>query len=150
MTSRALAAGFENMFQRLLFHESVALENPEVSSMFEIIANNLLGSSPARQGQYFDGAVGLVSTVKTSAKVEFQGDIWVGGNRTQWTEPFKTTVTDKRSTKQGIWVTITVGSDRGEGELFCAFGVTEKCEAGVALNGGPGTPSSSGVTEGSQ
>ena len=50
MTSRTLALGFENVFQRLLFYEVVALENPEESSMFEVIANNLLGSSPARKG----------------------------------------------------------------------------------------------------
>ncbi len=137
MTNRTLALGFENVFQRLLFYEVVALDNPEVSSMFEVIANNLLGGSSARKGQYFDGAVGVVSTVKTSRKVEFQGEMWVGGDGTQWTEPFKTTVTDKRSTKQGIWVTITVGSDRGEGELFSAFGVTQEAEPGTAPSGGP-------------
>ena len=137
MTSRTLALSFENVFQRLLFHEAVTLDNPEVSSMFEVIASNLLGGSPAREGQYFDGAVGVVSTVRTSRKVEFQGEMWVGGDGTQWTEPFRTTVTDKRSTKQGIWVTITVGSDRGEGGLFSAFGVTQKAEPGTAPNGGP-------------
>ncbi len=52
MTSRALALGFENVFQRLLFYEVVALDKPAVRSMFEVIANNLLGRSPARKGQY--------------------------------------------------------------------------------------------------
>ena len=79
----------------------------------------------------------MVSTVKTSRKVEFQGEMWVGGDGTQWTEPFKTTVTDKSSTKQGIWVTITVGSDRGEGELFSSFSGAQKAEPGTAPNGGP-------------
>jgi len=127
MTSRTLALGFENVFQRLLFCEVVALDNPEVSSMFEVIANNLLGALPARKGQYSDGAVGLVSTVKTSRKVEFRGEMWVGRDGTQWTEPLLTTVTDKIFTKQGIWITIIVGSDRGEGELFSAFGVNLVC-----------------------
>ncbi len=136
MTSRTLALGFENMFQRLLFYEVVDLENPEVSSMFEVIASNLLGGSPARKGQYFDGAVGVVSKVKTSRKVELHGEMWVGGDGTQWREPFKTTVADKSSTKQGIWVTIIVGSDRGEGELFAAFGVPQEAEPGTAANGG--------------
>ena len=89
MTSRTLALGFENVFQRLLFYEGVALDNPEVSSMFEVIATNLLGGSPTRKGQYFDGAVGLVSNVKSSRKVEFQGEMWVGGDGTQWTEPLR-------------------------------------------------------------
>jgi hypothetical protein len=137
MTNSTLALGFENVFQRLLFYEVVALDNPEVSSMFEVIANNLLTGSPARKGQYFDGAVGLVSTVKSSRKVEFLGEMWVGRDGTQWAEPFKTTVTDKSSTRQGIWVTITVGSDRGEGELFSAFGVTQAAEPGTAPNDGP-------------
>jgi hypothetical protein len=137
MTSRELALGFENVFQRLLFYEVVALDSPEVSSMFEVIANNLFAGSPARTGHYFDGAVGVVLTVKTSRKVEFQGEMWVGGDGTQWTEPFKTTVTDRSSTEQGIWVTITVGSDRGEGQLFSAFGVAQEAEPGTAPNGGP-------------
>jgi hypothetical protein len=140
MTSRTLAVGLENVFQRLLYHESVALEDPEVSSMFEVIATNLLGQSAARKGQYFDGAVALAATVKTSRKVEFQGQMWVGGNRTQWTEPFTATVTDKRSTKQGIWIAITVGSNRGAAELFSAFGATENAEPGTAPHDGPAVP----------
>jgi len=137
MTSRTLALGFENVFQRLLFYEVLELENPEVSSMFELIATNLIGASQARKRQYFDGAVGVVSKVKTSRKVEFHGEMWVGRDGTQCTEPFKTTVTDKSSTKQGIWITITVGSDRGEGELFSAFGVPPEAELGTEPNGGP-------------
>ena len=46
MPSRTLALSFENVFQRPLFHEATALDNPEVSSMFEIIARNSLGGSP--------------------------------------------------------------------------------------------------------
>ena len=140
MTSRPLALAFENVFQRLLFYEAGALDNPEVGSMFEVIATNLLGGLPTRAGQYFDGAVALLSTVKTSRKIEFQGEMWVGGDGTQWTEPFRATVTDKSTTKQGIWVTITVGSDRGEGELFSAFGVTQEAEPDTAPNGGPAAP----------
>jgi hypothetical protein len=148
MTSRTLALSFENVFQRLLFHEAVALNNPEVSSMFEVIATNLLSGSPTRKGQYFDGAVGVVSTVKTSRKVEFQGEMWVGGDATQWTEPFKVKVADKSSTKQGIGVIIKVGSDRGEGKLFSAFGVAKQAEPGAAPTGGPAASSGNSRTRG--
>src|SRR5215471_9293059 len=95
MQSRSLALSFENVFQRLLFFEAVQLDTPEVSSMFEVIATNLLAGAPGREHLYFDGAVGLTSKVRTSRKIEFQGEMWVGGQGTQWTEPLQATVTEK-------------------------------------------------------
>lgn len=117
------------MFRRLLTREQVNFDTPEVALMFEVIATILLGGSPQRSQQYFDGAVGVVSTTKTPRQIEFQGEMWVGEDRKQWTESFHATVTDKRATKQGIWVIMKMGSDRGEGELMSCFGCEEKDEA---------------------
>ena len=127
MQSRSLALRFESVFQRLLLFEPVAFDTPEISSMFEVIATTLLAGAPGREDQYFDGAVGLTSKVKTSRKIEFQGDMWVGGEGTQWTEPLKATVTEKNekgSRKRRVWISISVGADRAVAELFAAFGVT--------------------------
>jgi len=152
MQSHSLALSFERVFQRLLFFEAVALDSPEVSSMFDVIATNLLAGKPGREHQYFDGAVGLSSKVRTSRKIEFQGEMWVGGQGTQWTEPLEATVTDKNeqgSRKRKVWISISVGADRATAELFSAFGVIGEAELGASPNGGAAEPSgNSGATSG--
>jgi len=42
---------------------------------------------------------------------------------------------DKRSTGQDIWIVITIGPDRGDGELFAVFNVTEDAEADTPPHG---------------
>jgi hypothetical protein len=128
MASRDLAIRFENVFRRLLSRERLDLYDEDMSFMFEVIATSLLGAYPNRKACYFDGVVDLTSTLKTPRKVEFNGEMWVGQDRAQWKERFRATATDKRSTKQGIWITVWVGADRAEGELWTAFGVTTKVE----------------------
>jgi len=83
---------------------------------------SLLAAAPGREGCYFDGVDGLTSTVRSPRQVEFTGAMWVGRERSQWLEQFRATVTDKRSTKQGIWIIIWIGGDRAEGELSSLFG----------------------------
>jgi hypothetical protein len=142
MKNRSLALSFESVFQRLLFFEAVALDTPEISSMFELIATNLLAGTPGREHQYFDGAVGLSSKVRTSRKIEFQGQMWVGGEGTQWTEPLKATVTEKNekgSRKRRVWISISVGADRATAELFSAFGVSPQAESGRREDCPPGS-----------
>ena len=117
-----LANRFEDVFRRLLARESLDLYERDLSMMFESISTNLLGKLSARRGCYFDGVVGMISTVRSTRKVEFVGEMWVGRDGNQWTEPFYATVVDKRSTKQGIWITISVGDDKMEADLSFAFG----------------------------
>ena len=74
-----------------------------------------------RSVSYFDGVDGLASTVKSPRQVQFTGEMCVGGNRMQWLELFRATVTDKRCTKQGIWIVLWIGNDRAEGELSSMF-----------------------------
>jgi hypothetical protein len=139
MQNHSLALSFESVFHRLLFFEDVALDTPEVSSMFELIATNLLAGTAGRGHQYFDGAVSLSSKVRTSHKVEFQGQMWVGGEGTQWMEPLKATVTEKNekgSRKRKVSITISVGGDRATGELFSAFGVSPEAERAAGGNAG--------------
>jgi hypothetical protein len=56
--------------------------------------------------------------------------MWIGGNQTQWKELFRARVTDKRRTKQGLWITIWVGKDRAEGDLFTAFSLIKDNKQG--------------------
>ncbi len=116
-----IAEEFLNIFERMLVREKIDLDNDDISadisSMFEIIASNLL----SRSNIYFDGAIDLVWKIRKSCQVEFQGKLWVGNYETQWLEPFRALVTDKRVTKQGIWITIWFDSEKAEGELLTAF-----------------------------
>ena len=117
-----LANRFEIVLRRLLASEKLDLYAEDVSLMFEGIATNLLGEIPTRKGCYFDGVDGLTAKLKTPRKLEFEGEMWVGRNRDQWTEHFRATAADRRSTKQGFWITIWIGTDRAEGELPSTFG----------------------------
>jgi hypothetical protein len=121
MSQKELVTQFEQLFLRLLAREHVDLYAAGLSFMFEAIAGTLLGASPGREWCYFDGVVELRAQVKSPRKVEFRGEMWVGNDRNQWKEPFRATATDKRITKQGIWITLVVGSDRAEAELSSAF-----------------------------
>jgi hypothetical protein len=117
MSNQDLAIRFEDIFQRLLAREKVDAYENYLSGFFEFIATRLLGDLPSRKGHFFDGVVGLDATVKSVRQVGFQGEMWVGRNRDQWTEPFGATVTDKEITKEGIWIVLQVGADRAEGEV---------------------------------
>ena len=113
-----LAIRFEGIFRRLLARENLDAYVKELSELFEFITYRLLGDFPSRKGHYFDGVVGLAAAVKTARQVEFQGEMWVGCNQDQWTEPFHATVTDKSITKEGIWIVVKIGPDRAEGEAM--------------------------------
>jgi hypothetical protein len=110
-----LAIRFE---ERLLARQKLDAHEKDLSDFFEFIATSLFADFPSRKGHYFDGAVGLAATAKNVRQVEFQGEMWVGGNQDQWTEPFQATVTNKRITKEGIWIVVQVGADRAEGEIM--------------------------------
>ena len=116
-----LANEFVDVFERLLAREKLDFYEEGMSGIFEFIARNLLGHLPQRKSDYFDGAVGLTAKLRKSRQVVFEGAMWVGDGKTQWTEDFQAIVTDKRITKQGIWFKVRVGSDEGEGDLSTAF-----------------------------
>jgi hypothetical protein len=96
----------------------------EVSQLFEIIAVNLLRELPHREDHWCDDVVELTARVRKAHQIEFNGAIFIGEGG-QGTFDFRAIVTDKRVTKQGIWITVWVGEDRVEGELSTAFGVME-------------------------
>lgn len=123
-----LANRFEDVFHRLLFGENFDLYEEKVSLMFEVIAANLLADVPDREHCWYDGVVSLRANIKNARQVEFKGEMWVGNSgdgKKQWKENFRATVTDKRVTKQGIWIILWIGSDRAEGELLTAFGLQD-------------------------
>lgn len=116
---------FENVFLRLLAGETLDLYAEGISFMFEVVAANLLAEEPEREFMWYDGVNDLTASVKSQRQIEFKGKMWVSDDKTQWKEDFRATVTDKRITKQGIWVIIWIGADRAEGELLTAFSLTE-------------------------
>ena len=119
-----VADRFEIVFCRLLSGEILDLYAEDVSVMFQVIAANLLSEIPERKFHYFDGVVNLNAMPRKSHQIEFTGEMWVGDDRTQWKENFRARVTDKKVTKQGIWITVCVGLNKAEGELSTAFGLS--------------------------
>jgi hypothetical protein len=126
----------DQIFNHILAGNRVEDYEKELSEIFEFVATRLLYNSPLRKGQYFDGVVGLVATVKTPRKAEFVGEMWVGANRDQWTEAFRATVTDKRTAKQGILIAIQVGADRADCEIMSLFNTPIESASGDASTGG--------------
>lgn len=56
--------------------------------------------------------------IRKQRQIVFDGKMWTAKDaQKQWLEPFEAIVTDKRLTKQGIWIKIRVGEYSGEGEL---------------------------------
>jgi hypothetical protein len=93
--------------------------------LFEVISTTLLAGSESRSGCYFDGVIGIAATRPSSRTLQLHGEMWVGRNRSQWTEPFLAKIVDKTSTKQGIWITVWVGEDRAEGEMASALALKQ-------------------------
>ncbi len=122
---RILANDFENVCERLLSGAQLDLYEEKVSSMFEVIAALLFARTPHREFCWYDGVEGLTASVRKSRQIEFTGQMWVDDKKTQRKEDFRATVTDKRVTKQGIWITVWIGTDRAEGEMLAAFGIFE-------------------------
>ena len=114
-----LAESFKDILGRLFAHEALADHERNLSGLFEVIATNLLEDSPNYRGCYFDGAVNITVAIRSPRTIEFQGDMWIADDCNGWIEPFRIKVVDKQITKQGIWITIWIGQDKGEGE--CAF-----------------------------
>ena len=115
------ANAFLTIFERLLAREKIELEKTDISFLFEIVASNLFSESRV----YFDGVINLSAKIRKFRQVEFDGKMWIGKDNKQWLEPFSAIVTDKRITKQGVWLKIIVGEDQAEDELSNAFYLPE-------------------------
>ena len=125
MPRPTLTAQFEDIFRRLLAGGALAHFERDLSGLFEVITMNLLAGSVGRSGCYFDGVIGMTATSPSARTLQLHGEIWVGRDKSQWTEPFRAKIVDKTSTKQGIWITVWVGKDRAEGHLASALAVKE-------------------------
>ena len=91
--------------------------------MFALIAQGLI-DYPLR----FNGLSYITSKIRKSRQIVFEGNMVAEEDYGEWNdrvEPFKAIVTDKRITKQGIWIKIWIGDYFGEGNLFEVFGLTE-------------------------
>jgi hypothetical protein len=66
---------------------------------------------------WYDSATGLSSKIRKSRQIVFEGKTRVGNLTTkQWLEPFGAIITDKRITKQDLWIKIRVGDYEAEGD----------------------------------
>ena len=112
-----LAKQFESIFEHLLAGEKIDLYEKNLSFLFETIAESLI------KNLAFDGAVNLTAKIRKSKQIVVEGEMWIFGEdaRKQWKESFQVVVTDKRITKQGIWIKIRVGTNIGEGSLSEVF-----------------------------
>jgi hypothetical protein len=98
----------------LLKGEKIEVYEKDLSFLFEAIAGILI-ESPF----WFDGAVGLTARIKKKRQVIFEGKIWTAKDaQKQWLENFEAIVTDKRITKQGLWIKIRVGDYVDEGDIL--------------------------------
>ncbi len=107
----------------MINREKIDVYEEDLSFLFEAIARNLI-ECPLT----FDGVTGLTSKIRKSHQIVFEGKMWImniekGNKWKDWLEPFGAIVTDKRITKQGVWIKIWVGEYLGEGELSEIFGV---------------------------
>lgn len=109
----------ESVFERVLVGEEVDFYAPKasVSRMFEIIAKHLMADIPGREWHWYDGVVNLRPHYRKTRQIEFRGEMWVGDGKAQWKEDFRARVTDKRLTKQGLCITLWIGTDKAEADL---------------------------------
>ena len=99
------------------------MEERDLSNLFEFVARRLLPGC-------YDGVVNLTATVRKARQVVFRADMWVLGNAGGRVEPFQAMVTDKRNTKQGLWIVVSVGRDRAEAEAATVFDIARSAESG--------------------
>ncbi len=101
----------------MLNREKLEVYEKELSFLFEVLAENLI-ESPF----WYDGAVNLTAEIIKQRQIVFHGKMWTAkDSQNQWLEHFEAIVTDKRITKQGIWIKISIGDYKGEGNLFEVF-----------------------------
>ncbi len=101
-----------DIFEQLLKGEKIEVYEKDLSFLFEAIAGDLI-ESPF----WFDGAVNLTVEIKKKKQLIFLGKMWTADHQKQWLEKFEAIVTDKRFTKQSLWIKIWVGKHFGEGEI---------------------------------
>ncbi len=109
---------FVNNFEKLLNGVKVDLYKSGLSSMFEYVCGTLF--SNARDTDiWYDGIVDIVINSRKKSQIELNGYMWVAkAQKTQWKETFHAIITDKRITKQGIWLSVNIGEYHAEGNIY--------------------------------
>ncbi|GAB1267138.1 hypothetical protein NBRC116493_03910 [Aurantivibrio infirmus] len=104
-------------FEKLLSGEKIDVYENGISFFFEYACGSLFKDLRDRD-IWYDGITEPSIRKRKTKQLEFTGKIWLakGGNE-QWLEPFRALVTDKRATKQGIWLSVDVGEYHAEGDI---------------------------------
>lgn len=107
---------FIDILERLFNREKIESYEEELSFLLAITAQNLI-DYPLR----FENASSLSAKIRKSKQIVIEGDLLAEEDFGEWNdrlEPFKAIITDKRITKQGIWIKIRVGDYIGEGDVL--------------------------------
>jgi hypothetical protein len=87
-----------------------------LSAAFEYLACALFRD--LRPHHWYDGLANCRVFQGKVRQVKFVGEMWVAKDSSkQWLEPFSATVTDMRSTKQGVRISIQIGEYSVEEDL---------------------------------
>jgi len=91
------------------FHER------RLSDGFERLATRIFHA--VRPGYWYDGVAEIRYRRRKEKQFVFTGKMWVAQGPGQWQEDFEARLTDMRSSKQGIRLTMRIGDFTAEGEV---------------------------------
>lgn len=112
------STNFVNNIEKLLLGEEVDLYESGISASFEYACSSLFESIRER-GIWYDGITNIEIRRRKRKQLELTGHIWVAkGASKQWLESFHAVVTDKRVTKQGMWLSVDIGEYHSEGNIY--------------------------------
>ena len=112
----ANALRFTKIIDELLVKQTNSGYERELSSLLEYASGSLFHD--IRKGYWYDGVTEMRVSKRKQRQLEIKGQMWVAqdSNR-QWQEPLFARVTDKRITKQGVWLKVKIGEYEADGEL---------------------------------
>jgi hypothetical protein len=72
-----------------------------------------------RKHHWYDGVIEMQVSKRKQRQLEIKGRMWVADySNKQWLEPFCARITDKRLTKQGVWLKVKIGEYEAQGNLY--------------------------------
>jgi hypothetical protein len=118
MQSNPAALHFADHFLRMVEGERFDPYQDGLSDDLERIACYYF--EDVRPGFWYDGVSGMETSRRKPRQFRITGEMWVaeGGKTDQWLESFEALCTDKRLTKEGIWIQMRIGEYEAECDLF--------------------------------
>lgn len=112
----ANALRFTQIIDKLLVNQTNSGYERELNSLLEYACCSLFYE--IRKGYWYDGVTEMRVSKRKQRQLEIKGQMWVAqDSKRQWQEPFFARVTDKRITKQDVWLKVKIGEYEADGEL---------------------------------